>query len=213
MKKKVVILFFVAAAVMLVVSQVSFAQDMKGELGLGARVAYFNYSDDDLGSGFDVDYDGTAMYDANLTYFVHSYFSFELSVGYVETDVDLKGLGISLDIGEFEQIPILLTARTHFSTNPRVSPYIGIGVGYFLNDFDMSGSIPAGYDLDPDDSVGFHVGGGVEIFLNEHFALTIDLKYIWNEVDIDFKAPGLATEEHSVDVDAFTSGIGLKYYF
>jgi len=36
MKKKFVALFFVVAALMLVVSQISFAQDMEGRLGIGA---------------------------------------------------------------------------------------------------------------------------------------------------------------------------------
>ncbi|MEA1949273.1 MAG: hypothetical protein U9N83_18480, partial [Thermodesulfobacteriota bacterium] len=48
MKKKIIAPFFVVAALMLVVSQVSFAQDMEGKIGIGARVAYVNYSDDDI---------------------------------------------------------------------------------------------------------------------------------------------------------------------
>ena len=88
MKKKIIAPFFIVAALMLVVSQVSFAQDMEGKIGIGARVAYVNYSDDDLGYGIDMEFDEVAMYGGNLTYFVHSYLSLELSVDYVETDVD-----------------------------------------------------------------------------------------------------------------------------
>ena len=213
MKKKIIAPFFVVAALVLVVSQVSFAQDMEGKIGIGARVAYVNYSDDGLGDGIDMEFDEVAMYGGNLTYFVHSYLSLELSVDYVETDVDLETLGVSVGIGEFEQIPVLLSLRTHLSTNPKVSPYLTIGVGYYLNDFDMDDSIPAGYDIDPDDSFGYHLGAAIEYFSNEHFAFNFDLKYMWTNVDFDVSAPGYTTEEHKVDVDAFISGVGFKYYF
>ncbi len=217
MKKKIIAPFFVVAALMLVVSQVSFAQDMEGKIGIGARVAYVNYSDDDItvyGLKVNIDPDDDVMYGGNLTYFVHSYLSLELSVDYIETDVDLEALGVSVDIGEFEQIPVLLSLRTHLSTNPKVSPYLTIGIGYYLNDFDMDDSISAGYDIDPDDSFGWHLGGGIEYFFNEHFAFNFDLKYMWSNVDVDIKAPGeYSVREKKVDADAFISGVGFKFYF
>ena len=220
MKKKIIASFFVVAALMLVVSQISFAQDMEGRLGLGARVSYVNYSGDDYtvyGFKVDVEPDESAMYGVNLTYFVHRYLSLELSVDYVEADVDLEVLGVSVNIGELEQIPILLSLRTHLSTNPKVSPYLTIGIGYYLNDFNLSGLVtsvtPPGAELDPDDSVGFHAGGGIEYFFNEHFAFNFDLKYLWNKTDVKDKAPGYTTVEYSVDLNSFIAGIGFKYYF
>jgi len=220
MKKKIISSFFVVATFMLVFCQISFAQDMKGKFGLGARVAYVNYSGDELnffGYDVDFDFDDAIMYGGNLTYFVQEYISFELSVDYVETDADVKLLGATVNLGEMEQIPILLTVRTHFSTNPKVNPYLGFGVGYYLNDFNVSGLVasvaPPGAELDPDDSIGFHVGGGVEIFFNENFAFNFDLKYIWNETDFEDKAPGYTTAEYSIDLDAFYVGVGLKFYF
>ena len=213
MKKKFVALFFVVAGLMLVVSQISFAQDMEGRLGIGARVAYVNFSDDDL-YGVDVEFDETTMYGGNITYFVHSYLSLELSVDYLETDVDLEALGVSVDIGDLEQIPVLLSLRTHLSTNPKVSPYLTVGIGYYFNDFDMKSSIPAGYDVDPDDSFGYHLGGGIEYFFNNHFAFNLDFKYIWNNVDVDFEEPGgYSVNDKNLDMDFFSAGTGFKYYF
>jgi len=213
MKKKIIAPFFVVLALMLVVSQISFAQDMEGRLGIGARVAYVNFSDDDL-YGVDVEFDETTMYGGNITYFVHSYLSLELSVDYLETDVDLEALGVSVDIGDLEQIPVLLSLRTHLSTNPKVSPYLTVGIGYYFNDFDMKSSIPAGYDVDPDDSFGYHLGGGIEYFFNNHFAFNLDFKYIWSNVDVDLEEPGgYSVNDKNLDVDFFSAGIGFKYYF
>jgi outer membrane protein len=220
MKKKIVVLFFVVSALVLVFGQVGFAQDMKGKFGIGARVAYVNYSGDDydyFGYNIELDPDDAVMLGANLTYYIHRYFSFELSGDYAKTDVELKAFSVSENIGEMKQIPIILNARFHFSTNQKISPYLSGGIGYYINDFDLSDSLssvlPPGYELDLEDSIGFNLGGGIQFLLNEHFALDLDLKYIWNNTDIEAKAPGYSTEEISVDLDNFYVGVGLKYFF
>ncbi len=199
MKKKIITSFFVVTALLLVFSQIGFAQDMEGKFGVGARAAWVNYTHEDFDSDF--------MYGANLTYFVHRYISFELSVDYIESDLD----SLDITIGELEQVPILLTARTHLSTNPKVNPYLGIGLGYYLNDFDLSDS-PSGVKVDPDDTFGFHINAGVEYFVNEHFALNLDFKYIWNDVDFIFKDSGTRWKTE-FDLDTFYTGVGIKYYF
>ena len=180
MQKKIITSFFVVTIFLFVFSQIGFAQDMKGKFGIGARVAYINYSDDDFnysGVNVDVEFDDNILYGGNLTYFVHNYFSFELSAGYVETDTDLKAAGYVVNAGEIEQIPILLTARTHMSTNTKISPYVAVGIGYYLNDFNLSSTassyLPAGSELDPDDSIGFHFGGALKCFLPKTLPLLL----------------------------------------
>jgi outer membrane protein len=221
MKKKILILFFVVSALVLVFGQIGLAQDMNGKFGIGARIGYVNYAGDDYGvsgSNFDVDFDAAAMYGGNLVYYLHSYFSLELSADYVKTDTEIKGFGLSpTNIGELKQVPIILNGRFHFSTNQKISPYLSAGIGYYINDFDLSDSLssvlPSGSELDPEDSIGFNLGGGIQFLLNEHFALDLDLKYIWNKADFEAKVPGVPTEEISIDLDNFYVGIGLKYYF
>ncbi len=216
MKKKTIILFVVASALLFVFGQIGLAQDMKGKFGIGARIGYVNYAGDDYdvsGSNIDVDFDDAAMYGGNLVYYIHRYFSFELSADYVKTDTEIKGSGLSpTNIGELKQVPIILNGRFHFSTNQKISPYLSAGIGYYLNDFDLSDS-SAGDEIDPDNSFGFNLGGGIQFLLNEHFAIDFDLKYIWNKADFEAKAPGEPTEEVSIDLDNFYGGIGLKYYF
>ena len=107
---------------------------------MGARVSYTNYSYDYTLYGVEVDVkpDDNLMCEGNLTYFIRDCFSLELSVGYVETDVDLSALGLSLDAGELENTPVILSGRLHFYTNPKMNQYISFGVGYFFNDFDQN---------------------------------------------------------------------------
>ena len=216
MKNKIAPSLLVIAVFFLVFAQVGFAQDMEGKFGIGARIGYLNYAGDDYGvsgSRFDVDFDEAAIYGGNLVYYIHRYFSLELSADYVKTDTEIKGAGLSpTNLGELKQVPIILNGRFHFSTNQKISPYLSGGIGYYLNDFDLAGA-PAGYELDPDNSIGFNLGGGIQFLLNEHFAIDLDLKYIWNKTDFDAKAPGVPTEEVSVDLDTFYAGVGLKFYF
>ncbi|UCG79928.1 MAG: OmpW family protein [Desulfobacterales bacterium] len=210
MKKQVVLLFCVTPF-LLFCGNVGLAQDNQGRFGVGARVAYVDYSDDDqtfLGVEVELEPDDAVMYEVNLTYFLHEYFSLELGVDYVETDVDINALGMSGDDGEMEQVPVLLTGRMHFSTNPKVTPYLGVGMGYYFNDFDSNRDLP---DIDVDDSFGFHVNGGIEVFITDDAAINLDIKYIWNEVDVDINLPGSGDEEFKVN--AFVAGAGIKYYF
>jgi outer membrane protein len=225
MAKKYIIPLFVAAGFLLIFAEIGFAQDMQGRFGVGAWAAYVIYEGDEYDYSIydvDADFDEAAMYGGTLTYFLHRYFSLELSAGYVDTDVDLKIQAPGditrsvVGVGNLEQFPVLLTARTHFSTNPKVNPYFGVGVGYYFNDFDSSdfvlGEMPSGGRLDPEDSIGFHINTGVEIFLDENFAFNLEMKYLWHDTDVQAKAPEYTTEEFSLDLDAFCVGIGFKYY-
>jgi outer membrane protein len=211
MKKKFMVPFFVVAALMLVVCQVGFAQDMEGRLGIGARVAYISYSDADV-KGVDIEYDESVMYGLNLTYFAHKYISLELSVDWVETDLYLEDFN-DLNAGEIEQIPILFSVRTHLSTNSKVSPYLTFGIGYYINDFDEDSSISTIANIDVDDSFGWHVGAGLEYFFNDHIAFNLDLKYIMTNIDVDGDVDGTRLRDDKIDADAFTAGVGFKYYF
>ncbi len=202
-----------------VVSSPSDQLNLQGRFGLGARVSYVNYSDDDykvFGIKVDTEPDDAVMFDANINYFFTNYFSAELSGGYVTTDVDLSGGGSSGKGGELKQIPILLTGRFNIPIKNKIIPYFGGGVGYFINDFDQNDSVieliyGAGADVDVDNSWGYHVNGGFDFLLTPNFALNLDVKYIWNEIEADVDVPGFKKEEF--DVNMFVVGGGIKYYF
>lgn len=193
---------------------------LERRVGIGARVGYMNYSDDDIGD-VNVEFDDSMLYGINSSYFFTKYFSLELSVEHTKTDVDLGSSGIFLNFGEISQTPVMLTAHVHFSTETNTVPYLGVGVGYFFNSFDFSSLVDtalaqtntSGVSLDPDDSFGYHINGGLEFFLSKSAAFNIDLKYIWNSVDFDLKAPGYSTETYEVDMNTFVVGLGIKFYF
>lgn len=194
----------------------TFAQEMDKKWGIGARLSYYA-PDDTTIEDVSFDPDSSVLFEGNLTYFVNDLFSFEFGTGYTKPDVDAESSGISLEFGELEQIPILLTGRFHYwLPNTSTNFYAGAGVGYYVNDFDLSSlfqtAIP-GFNIDSDDSFGFHVNGGVEFFINDNVAFDVDLKYIWNEADFTSTMSGFPPETDEIDLDAFSAGISIKYFF
>jgi opacity protein-like surface antigen len=69
----------------------------------------------------------------------------------------------------------------------------------------------AGAEIDVDDSVGYHVAGGAEYFLSDNFAVNLDFKYMWNEIEAGVNVPGFTDE--TFDANAFVAGLGFKVYF
>ncbi|MFC1895802.1 OmpW family protein [Thermodesulfobacteriota bacterium] len=216
MKRKTVIQFCVI--IMLVFCcHASFAQQIPdNNWGIGARLSYYAPDDTTIeGSKFDPD-EGI-LFEGNLTWFPMKWLSLEFAAGYTETDVKLEEFPLSVDFGELEQIPLLLTGRLHWwNSDSRFTLYGGGGIGYYFNDFSLSGlvrSVEPGLSVDADDSFGFHLSGGLEWFVTPAWALNLDLKYVWNEADFDSRDAGAPPETVEIDLDAFVVGIGVKYYF
>jgi len=197
----------------------SIARETTRKSGFGARVSYVTYSGDELtlyGVAVDVEADSTPSFGLNYTCLFNNYSSLELSIDYIRTDVQFEALGYSLNMGELTQIPVLLTLRLHPGVSTKVKPYLGVGVGYYLNSFDTNSFNASliygtGAEIDVDDSFGFHVSAGVEFFIAENYSFNLDLKYLLNKADAKVNVSGFTTEEMSMD--ALVVGVGLKYYF
>ena len=220
MRKNIIIVFCVATLLLFSVN-VSFAQGPDKKWGIGARISYYA-PDDTTIEGLKFDPDETALFEGNLTWLPINWLSLEFTVGYAKTDINVEALGVSLEFGELDQIPILLTGRLHWwSSDSKFTLYGGGGIGYYINDFEVSGifatGIPSqgipGLSGDADDSFGFHLAAGLEWFFAESWAFNLDLKYVWNEADFTLTPTGSAPEKDEIDLDAFVVGIGIKYYF
>jgi outer membrane protein W len=221
MKMKKLLGIVVLSFVMVLVSQSSFAQEAK-KFAFGARVSYNIFQDDEIelfNTNIDTEYDSSVSISADFTYLFNESFSLELSLGYLKTDMTVSRFGDKLGYGELTQIPILLTGRYHFSVNDKVMPYIGLGVGYYLNDMedadgngDFFDDAPSGVNSFADDAFGFHLAGGVEYFVTDNVALNLDLKYVLLSTTIGFDGAGY-DENDSTTLNSFVFGIGAKYYF
>ena len=221
MKKKLISVFSIVA-LMFFLGQVSFAQavkkkrDVQNKFGVGARISYLRIFDDEIEGG-DIEFGSTASFGGNLTYFFNKIIALELSLDYAKADMDFGPWPFLIEVGELKQIPILLTGRIHLPTTTTATFYLGAGIGYYFNSFDLSSNlllnVPAGTDADADDSFGFHFNLGIEYFFIENVAINLDLKYILNETDFEGNIPGLGIASDEIDLNAFGAGLGFKYYF
>ncbi len=206
-----------AVTILLISSQVCFADFYRHRYGLGLKMSYLdalNDTDKEWTYEFKPDF----VYEANLTYYFSYYFSLEFSAGKSVVDIEATQLGgTTFDYGEVEQTPLLLTFRYHFPTGGMATPYIGIGVGHYYNELDLSdigrqrlgqatvASLENGY--------GFHIAGGLEYFITNNAAFVLDGKYVWNRSDLNMTRPGQQEVKYDLDLERFFLGIGVKYYF
>jgi outer membrane protein W len=195
----------------------SFAQAPDTHLAIGARVSYYQIDDSTIGVDH-YEFDPAPLLEGNITCFLTDVFSLEFGVGYANPEVDAEGLGVSLEFGEFETIPFLLTGRLHYwPPKSRATFYGGVGVGYYLNDFEPSNLVAAtlpGWNISVDDSLGFHIAAGTELSVVDNVAINIALKYvIWNEADVGLVIPGEGSGTDEVDLDGLSIGLGIKFYF
>ena len=200
-------------ALILVVGQSIYAQE-RGMAGVGVRFSYLNFEDDSAG-GANIDFDDAFAVGINGTYYFCPWFSVEAGLDYIETEMDLQNPAGSGNLGDLEQMPLLLTGRFHWPLNGWTSPYLALGIGYYFNDISTNSAFLASQGIisvDVDDSFGYHIGAGIEWFLNPNLAFNIDFKYIWNEIDFD-TVDAVGPETVEVDADGFVAGISLKYFF
>ena len=209
-----------AITFLLLFTNVSFAGEWpEGRWGIGPRVSLYYMNDYDLTADTEINTSSSALFEGNVTWFVRKWLSLEFSGGYVKTNADVHYGGQRPDIGEFQQIPLLATARFHlWHPNMGGTFYGGGGLGYYFNDFELADELsgilaPLGYSLSLDNSIGAHLAIGFEGFITKNWCINGDLKYIWNEAEFTESAPGYFSMQDKIDLNAFVLGIGFKYYF
>lgn len=185
--------------------------NLQNKFGLGANVSYIGHASDK-----DVHPKTYVMPNVTMTYFAHELVSFEFVIGYTEGRVDLDMGGGDIDVGDFYQLPMLLSLRWHGSVNSRTSAYILGGAGYFINNYDADKDVVEALagdtiTIDETNSPGFHVGLGFEYFVSPNATLNFGFKYIWTSPEADISWQGCADEPF--DINPLLVGFGYRYYF
>lgn len=219
MKKLIATISLWALSIVLV-GQPCFAQEAHS-MAVGGQLSYVMLQDNGYKVGpypIDFSYDASLGGSINFTYFILSNFSLETSIGYAESDVKVDWVNLpGIEYGTLTQMPLLVTARYHIPVNEKVSPYIGGGIGYYFNDIDEGAwfkMIPPAFEVEDDDSYGYHLNAGVEVALTSHLSMNLDLKYSLTRMEMGFSSAAYPdVYSGSVDMDAYTTSLGIKYYF
>ena len=148
--------------------------------------------------------------DVDFSYFFTDNVAAELTLTVSPHDVEAKNTSAGkLDLGDVKLLPPTLTLQYHFIPDGKIRPYVGAGVNYTIF-FDEEAGDAVGIDYD--DAFGLALQAGVDIAIDEHWALNFDVKKIWLETDVSVDALG-TTVKADVDIDPWLFGVGLGYRF
>jgi len=91
-----------------------------------------------------------------------------------------------------------------------VNPFIAAGLDYFFIDDDFGGADAGAFaTAGVDDSIGWHVGGGVDFALSSNFSIVVEARYFNTSINVDLSE----IEIGDVDVSGFAVLVGVEIGF
>lgn len=146
----------------------------------------------------------------DITYFVSENFALELILATTKHGVTAVGTDLGdVYLGNVNLLPPTLTAQYHFNPRGKIRPYIGAGLNWTLFfDEDPSGGVIT--DLKIANSVGVALQVGVDIALDDHWMINLDVKKLWLDTKASVNGGAILAK---VDVDPWIFGVGFGYRF
>ncbi|MEQ9308766.1 MAG: OmpW family outer membrane protein [Balneolaceae bacterium] len=167
------------------------AQDflLKDKSGFGPRIGYYKAPDAE---------DGTMFIGAQAR-IRGSIIGLELAAEYRgEQSYDVTGGEIKV-----KQIPLTSSLLLFVPLAPNFQPYGIAGLGAYYSFYDYDGAFASGEDAEV--NLGYHLGFGLDLPLNDRAALNVDYRYLF----LDGNNDDFGDKEYSGNV---ISG-GLTFYF
>jgi len=159
------------------------------------------------GTTLATDVDDAYVPEVDITYYFTPNVAAELIAATSNHNVDA---GTS-NLGDAWILPPTLTLQYHFMPDNKFSPYIGAGVNY--STFYSEDSAGAFTNLKVHGGWGWAAQIGSDFWLNDHWGLNLDVKYIDLEVDVDVDSGGTHLTADNVDLNPWVVGAGISYRF
>ena len=182
-------------------------------MGLGLDAGYALFSEDNL--------ENTTGIGLNFFYFLSKQFKVELKTVFIPINVGTDPEGLS--DGKLNMIPAQLSLQYCFKIGQRFTPYIGAGVGYYLNKFSLENEDEwqdLGFNINEevDGVFGFHFGAGMDYFVKPNMAFNIDVRYcianLTGSYTISEEVTGIShSGEIEEKLDHILFGVGIKFLF
>lgn len=159
--------------------------------------------------GGSVTIDNSVVPELDITYFFTPNFAAELILGVTPHDIHGAGALKGVDVGSAWLLPPTVTLQYHFTNLGAVKPYVGAGPNYtvFFNQDAAGGTVK---QLDIQNSFGFALQAGVDIMLDRHWGLNIDVKKLYLRPDVSLNNGALTG---NVKIDPWLVGGGVTYRF
>lgn len=128
-------------------------------------------------------YGSAFAYGAGLSIDLHRNFALELRG--VRYQSQIEGSLEGLSKGALAVMPVEIGLQGRFPlSGEKLVPFVAVGAGYFFHNFSLDPQVAADWDKlgfsiseKLDNAVGFHVGAGLEIGLNQGLALVLEARF------------------------------------
>jgi outer membrane protein len=150
------------------------------------------------------DVDNAYVPEVDVTYFFTKNIAAELIAATAEHKVSAG----TNTLGDVWILPPTLTLQYHFQPDEKFSPYIGAGINYsmFYGEDDAAGF----NNLDVDGGLGWALQAGFDYWLNDHWGVNADIKYV--DLDVDVRVNNTLSAD-DVELDPVIVGVGASYRF
>ena len=138
------------------------------------------------------------------------YFSLELSVDFVETDLITPG-GVG-KVGEYAMWTVIPQARFRYPMrDDRLVPYFVIGAGWGSGEFNDRNFLNADQPVNGsfDSTFVGAVGAGIEYFVRDSVALGVEVRHVFG-FETEIEANGRPAD---ITLDATTVGVSMRLFF
>jgi outer membrane protein len=201
--KKLIVFACLATAVTMTASA-AMADSIKGRVGVTGKIGFLIPADNEI----DPFRNRT---DAGFIGGVGIIYGFD---DHIAAELEVTRTSFGSDTGDFGITNVSLGGQYRFALPRRqLVPYIGVGLDILASDYDpYPFYAPSnGSRLDVDTTLGVHISGGVDYFLQKMLALTVEAKLVAApDTDITDR---FGNSEGNFDPTSFSTTVGLRYFF
>jgi outer membrane protein len=183
------------------VSALPVAAQSEGPWLVRARAVSLQSANSD-GTGLDLSINDKVIPEVDVSYLFSPQWAVELVLTYPQKHSLRSG---GTEIGTLKHLPPTLTAQYRYTGLGSFTPYVGAGVNY-TRFSDMN--LPAGVSIDKS-STGLALQLGVDVPLQNHLSLNVDLKKVQIRTDVSANGVNLGTFK----IDPLLVGVGLGWRF
>lgn len=158
-------------------------------------------------TGLNVKVNDSVVPTIGIEYYVTPAVSLELIAGSGNHTVKAVGGATNIEVSDLWHVPPTLTAKYHFATESRISPYVGAGLTYI---WFASEDGKNGFNVDLKDDFGYALQVGADFATKGPWSVNLDLKHIAFETDAKINFGALKSK---VTLDPWVASIGIGYKF
>lgn len=195
--KKLIVLACLATTVSMTAGT-AMADSIKGRLGVTGRIGFLVPADN-KSDFFNNKTDTGIVAGGGLIYGINDHFA---------ADAEISRTSFGSETGDFGITNLSFGGQYRFAlANRQFVPYAGGGLDILFSDYDPKD----GLSRDVDTTVGVHLNGGVDYFIQRQFALTAEAKVVIAP-DTNIKDRN-GYHSGNFDPSSFSSTVGIRYFF